>query len=153
MSTQTVTDRATDPTRDSPPTEPDELPRWLHIVIGLILSLLLLPCLAGSLMMVLLPNEKALLLAPAAGVVMVLMTLWLLVICFRLVSGRRVSGGLMRPRALRAVAWLFLFLPLGGLFTDYFVTRTSLALMQSTAYVSVFFGLRSLARSRDAETQ
>ncbi len=121
--------------------------------MGLMLSLFLLPCLAGSLMMALLPNEKAPVLAPIAGIVLVLMALWLFVICFRLLSGRRVSGGLMRPRTLRAVAWLFLLLPLGGLFTGYFATHTLLALMQLSAYVSVFFGLRSLALHRDVQTQ
>ena len=84
---------------------------------------------------------------------MALLSLWLFSLCYRLIFGRRVSGGLMGPRTLTAVAWLFLFLPLGGLFTGYFATHIEIALMQSAAYFSAFFGLRSLARSRDARAK
>ncbi len=146
-----VTAPTLDPTPDLPPAKPNALPRWVQVVVGALLTLILLPCLAGSLMMLLIPNQSAPVLAPAAGAVMVLLSLWLFGLCFRLVSGRRVSGGLMAPRTLRAVAWLFLFLPLGGLFTGYFAAHTETALMQSAAYVSVFFGLRSLAQRRAAQ--
>jgi hypothetical protein len=47
-----------------------DLPRWIQVPAGLFLSVILLPCLAGSLMMVFLPNEKAPLLAPTAGILM-----------------------------------------------------------------------------------
>jgi hypothetical protein len=57
----------------------------------------------------------------------------------------------MSPRSLRLIAWIFLLMPLGGLFTGYFRTHTLLALIQSTAYVSTFFGLQSLARRRDPD--
>lgn len=145
-----MTTPALDPTADLSTAEPNALPRWVQVVVGTLLTLILLPCLAGSLMMLLLPNEKAPVLAPVAGAAMAFLSLWLFVICYRLIVGRRVSGGLMGPRTLSVIAWLFLFLPLGGLFTGYFVTHTEAALMQSAAYVSAFFGLRSLARSRDA---
>lgn len=136
-----------------PTTEPKALPRWVQILIGLVLFPLLLPCLAGSLMLALLPNEKAPVLATVAGILMALMTIWLFAICFRLVSGRRVSGGLVGPRALRSFAWLFLLLPLGGLFTGYFAAHTLWAVIQSAIYVNVFFGLRALARNRDAQAK
>ncbi len=148
-----MTTPALDPVPDLPATEPDALPRWVQVVAGALLTVVLLPCLAGSLMMLLLPNENAPVLAPAAGAVMALLSLWLFGICFRLVSGRRISGGLVGPRTLRAVAWLFLFLPLGGLFTGYFAAHTETALMQSAAYLIVFFGLRSLARRRSAQSE
>jgi len=142
---------ALDPASDLPTAEPTALPRWAQVIVGALLTLILLPCLAGSLMMLLLPNEKAPVAAPVAGAVMALLSLWLFGLCYRLVSGRRVSGGLMRPRTLRTVGWLFLLLPLGGLLTGYFATHTATALVQSAAYVSAFFGLRSLARSRDPQ--
>lgn len=147
-----MTTPALDPIPDLPATEPHALPRWVQVVAGAFLSLILLPCLAGSLMMLLLPNESAPVLAPVAGAVMALLSFWLFGLCFRLLSGRRVSGGLMDPRTLRAVAWLFVFLPLAGLSTGYFAAHTKTALMQSAAYVSVFFGLRSLARHRAAQS-
>jgi hypothetical protein len=104
-------------------------------------------------MLAILPNEKAPVLATVFGIVMALMSIWLFAICFRLVSGRRVSGGLVGPRALNAVAWLFLLLPLGGLFNGYFADHTLWAVVQSAIYVNVFFGLRALARSRRAQAK
>ena len=141
------------PSFDTPPDEASTLPRWVQIVVGLMLSLLLLPCLAGAVMMMLVPNEQAPVVAPIGGVVMTVMALWLFGICFRLVSGRRTVGGLMSPRMLRTIAWVFLLLPVGGLFTGYFATHTTLAFLQSAAYISVFFGLRSLAQRRDKQTK
>ena len=134
---------------------PDEssLPRWVQVPLGLLLAAFLLPCLAGSLMLALLPNESAPIMAPSCGVLMSLACAWLFTICWRLVTGRRTHGGLLPPRALRAVAWLFLLLPLGGLFTGYFASHTSLALAQTTIYIGVFFSLRSLALRRERRSE
>jgi hypothetical protein len=126
------------------------VPRWVQIPVGIALGGIVLLCLAGSLMMVFLPNEKAPVLAPAFGVFMSLVSLWALAKCVRLLSGKKVQGGgLLGPRALRALAWLFLLLPVGGLFSGYFVTHTAQAVLQTCAYVSIFFGLRSLAARRE----
>jgi hypothetical protein len=125
------------------------LPRWIQVPAGLFLSAVLLLCLAGSLMMVFLPNEKAPLLAPTFGVFMSLVCLWGFGVCIRLVLGKRVCGGLFGPRTLRTLAWFFLLLPLGGLFTGYFKMHALQAFVQTAAYVSVFFGLRAMADSRE----
>jgi hypothetical protein len=119
--------------------------------VGLVLGAIAVMCLAGSLMMVFLPNETAPIMAPLFGVFMALVSFWSLALCFRLVVGKRVQGGLFGPRALRALAWFFLLLPIGGLFSGYFLTHTIQALVQTLAYVSIFFGLRSLASSRERD--
>ena len=138
------------PLEQSPSDEEQRsVPRWVEGVVGLALALVLVFCLAGSLMLVFMPNEKAPVLAPIFGIGMTLVALWGFLVCFRLVTGRKVRGGLMSPPALRAAAWFFLLLPVGGVFTGYFITNTLQALVMTGAYISVFFGLRRLASRRE----
>jgi hypothetical protein len=134
-----------------PPTEPGDVvvPRWIQIPIGVALGAVLAICLAGSMMMVFLPNEKAPVLAPLFGIVMALTSLWAMSKCLRLITGKRVKGGLIGPRALRTISWLFLLLPVGGLFSGYFISHTLQAVLQTIAYVSFFFGIRVLAAQRE----
>jgi hypothetical protein len=101
-------------------------------------------------MMVFLPNEKAPVLAPGFGVVMSLTCIWGLSVCLRLMIGKKVCGGLFGPRVLRVLAWLFLLLPIGGLFSGYFITHTLPAIVQTVAYITVFFGLRLMAARRES---
>ncbi len=135
---------------ESVPRHPEEIPvpRWIHVLAGLGLAVVLLLCLGGSLAMVF-PTGKAPIGERALGAGMVLVTFWGFLVCYRLVTGKRVRGGLVGPFALRVCAWLFLLAPIGGLFTGYFVTNTFQALVETAAYVSVFFGLRSLATHRE----
>ena len=99
--------------------------------------------------MALVPNEKAPNAAPIAGTLMSIVSLWGLLICYRLVSGKKVRGGLIGPAALRVNAWVFLLLPVGGVFTGYFEQHTLRAVIMTAAYISVFYGLRSLATYRE----
>jgi hypothetical protein len=80
---------------------------------------------------------------------MAVMSLWGFAESIRLVSGRAAKGGLLTPRALRRISWLFLLLPLGGLFSGYFVTHTLQAVAQTVAYVLLFIGITTLATQRE----
>ena len=137
---------------DSPPPPHEEdipVPRWVQLVAGLLLALVLVFCLAGSLALALSPNEKAPVAAPIVGTVMSVVSIWGLLLCYRLVTGRKVRGGLIGPTALRVIAWVFLLLPVGGVFNGYFETHTIRALLMTAAYISIFYGLRSLAAHRE----
>jgi hypothetical protein len=127
---------------------PAELPRWVQVPAGLLLGAFTLLCLLGSLTMVFGANEKAPVLAPLFGVVWTLGCCWILQLCGRLVMGWRNTGGLMGPTALRSIAWLFLLLPVGGLFTGYFVSHPMQGALQVVAYVAIFFALRRIANAR-----
>lgn len=116
--------------------------------VGLVLMVFSLLSLAGSVAMVLFPGEAAPVLTRTIGLVLVLLSIWGLVLSFRLVFEIRVQGGLMGTSALRFCAWFFLLLPLGGLFTGYFVTHTVQALVMTGMYIGAFFSLRSLAARR-----
>ena len=125
-----------------------ELPRWLQVPLGVVLGLFTLLCLVGSSTLIFSPNAKAPVLAPVLGVVWVIGCVWVLEKCLRLLAGRKSKGGLMSPTSLRFLAWFFLLLPVAGLFTDYFASHTLQAIIQTVAYVSIFFGLRELAGAR-----
>lgn len=133
-------------------TDPEDadLPRWVQVPVGLFLSLFTLVCLVGSATLVFVPNRKAPVLAPLIGIVCTAVCVWALEKCARLILGRKKKGGLLAPSTLRVLAWFFLLLPVGGLFTGYFRTHPLVALVQTASYVSIFFGLRSLAAYRDA---
>ena len=136
---------------DGPPPHEEELPvpRWVQVPAGLFLGLILVFCLAVSVALALVPNEKAPIGAPIAGTLMGVVSLWGLRICYRMVAGKRVRGGLIEPTALRAIAWVFLLLPVGGVFTGYFEQHTLRAVIMTAAYISLFRGLRSLATYRE----
>jgi hypothetical protein len=135
-----------EPTQQS---KEDEVPRWFQVPIGLLLAAFVAPSIVGSLALALLPNEKAPISALFFGVGLSFLSLWGALICFRLITGRKVRGGLVSPRALRLTAWFFLLLPFAGLYNGYFVTHTLQALGLTVAYISTFFGLRSLASRRE----
>ena len=139
-------------TPDQPKQHPEEifLPRWVQVPVGLLLGGFTLLCLAGSALMIFGPNEKAPILAPVLGVIWVIGCFWALEKCARLILNIKNRGGLMSPRSLRAMGWLFLVLPVGGIFTGYFKSHTLIAVVQTAAYISFFFGVRSLAAHRDA---
>lgn len=136
-----------DPDKMEP--EDKHLPRWVLVPVGVLLGLFTLLCLVGSATLIFAPSEKAPILAPVVGVVCVIACFWVLEKCFRLITGKKNKGGLMSPNTLRAVGWFFLLLPVGGLFTGYFTTHTLFAVVQTAAYISIFFGLRALAAFRE----
>jgi ABC-type transport system involved in multi-copper enzyme maturation permease subunit len=86
------------PPEQAPHPEDVSVPRWVQVPAGIALGGIVLLCLAGSLMMVFLPNEKAPVLAPVFGAFMALVSLWALSKCFLLLSGKKVRGGLIKPR-------------------------------------------------------
>lgn len=126
-----------------------ELPRWVQVPIGVILSLFTLLCGFASAYLLFVPNKKAPILAFVVGFILLLGCLWVLAKCFRLVTGRKRRGGLMSPRALRVVSFFLLILPVVGLFTGYYRERGAIAIFQAVMYFFGFFGLRALARKRE----
>ncbi len=121
-------------------------PRWLQVVLGVALGALLVPCFAGAIMMTFLLNGEVPVSVNMAGLALLLASLYLLSICARMFVGERAKVRFTRPRTLRALAWLFLFLSAGSLIESYFVTAKLQGLTQGVGYISVFLVLRSLAR-------
>jgi len=126
-----------------------EVPRWVQIPAGLVLGLLTLLCGYASIVLLLEANKKNPILTVVVGFVLLLGCLWVLEKCFRLVTGRKNRGGLMNPRTLRLVSFLFLIFPVVGLFTGYYRKMGPIAVFQAVMYISAFLGLRALARTRE----
>lgn len=136
---------------ETPPEERErEVPRWVQIPVGLILGAVTLALALASIMGLLLaPNELAPVLAKVVGFVLLVICFWVLEKCFRLITGVKNRGGLMSPTALRVLAVFFLVLPLAGLFTGYYRRMGAVAAFQAATYLTIFVGLRNLARRRE----
>jgi len=130
-----------------------ELPRWVRVPVGIVLSLFTVLCGFASAYLLFIPNKKAPILAFVVGLVLLLGCVWVLAKCFRLVTGKKTKGGLMSPTALRIVSVFLLVIPVVGLFTGYYREIGALAIYQAIAYFSGFFGLRALARKREADSR
>jgi len=137
---------------ESPISEASEkaLPRWAQVPIAVVLGLFALLCAFASARLLFDLNRKSPLVAILLGLILLLGCFWVLEKCFRLLVGRKDRGGLMSPRTLRVVAFFLLILPIAGLFTGYYRTMGPIAVFQALMYVSGFFGLRALAREREA---
>src|SRR5579871_3943648 len=138
-----------DPDFDQVEVRRAELPRWVQVPVGLFLGLFMLLCLGGVAALVFSSNEKAPIAAPVLGVVLLFPSLWALAKCVRLITGRKTKGGLLGPRALRTIGWLFLAFPVGGLFTGYIRENPMLSVYQAICDVGIFVGLRGLASVRE----
>jgi len=126
-----------------------ELPRWVQVSAGLILGVFTLLCGFASLSLMLVPNKKAPLLAVIVGLILLLGCFWVLEKCFRLITGRKIRGGLMSPNTLRVLSFFLLVLPIVGLFTGYYREMGAVAIFQAVMYLFGFLGLRALARKRE----
>jgi hypothetical protein len=130
-----------------------ELPRWIRVPVGILIGLLAVFCAFATVDILLLPGKKSNpspILAVAVVLILLLACLWVLNKCFRLVTGRKKRGGLLSPTVLRVVAASLLIIPVAGLFTGYYREMGAAAILQAVMYVFGFFGLRALARKREA---
>jgi hypothetical protein len=130
-----------------------KLPRWIQVPVGILLALFTLFCAFAAIDMVVLAGIKSSpspILAVAVVLILLFACYWVLVKCFRLVTGRKTRGGLLSPTVLRIVAVFLLIIPVAGLFTGYYREMGPLAIFQAVMYVFGFFGLRALARKREA---
>jgi hypothetical protein len=130
---------------------PKPLSRWIIIPVGILLLPIVLLCGAGSAALLFAAHGASKGIAIAIAVPMLLLTGWLGTLVIRLLfSLEQKDGGLVSPLGLRVIAVVFLMLPLGGLFTGYFIQKPVIATIQALAYVLTFFGLRRLATYREA---
>ena len=130
-----------------------ELPRWVQVTVGILLALFALFCAFAAIDMVLLAGIKSSpspILAVAVVLILVLACFWVLVKCFRLVTGRKTGVGLLSPTMLRVVAVFLLVIPVAGLFTGYYREMRGVAILQAVMYVFGFFCLRAYARKRES---
>ena len=127
--------------------EPPRLPRRAQIVAGLLLLPTALLCLAGLLVLVISPPDKAPILAMLLGAVSILVCLWVLWLAARLLSNRP-GHGLLGSFARRASSLLFFLLPLVGVLAGYWRQTPFVAAAQALCYLAIAATLWRLARGR-----
>src|SRR5258708_16772309 len=88
-----------------------ELPRWVQVPVGIVLSLFTLLCGFASAYLLFVPSKRAPILAFVVGFILLLGCAWVLEKCFRLITARKNRGGLMTPRPLRVLSFFFLIFP------------------------------------------
>lgn len=138
-----------DPNIRPDPSQPSHS-RWITLLAGILLAPVVVLCALGSLFLILDPVPGKELIRAGAGTVMLLLSAWLGGVVFRLITGRhRREGGLVSPRALRLIAAVFLVLPIGGLFSGYFVEKPIIAIARTIMFLLIFFALRRLAAFRE----
>jgi hypothetical protein len=119
----------------------------VQIITGILLLPLALLCLAGSVVLVFAPPDKAPLLAMSLGVVFILICIWVFWLAVRLLANHH-GGGLLGPFSLKASTILFFALPIGGIFTGYWREKPIIAAIQTFCYLAVATALWWLAKAR-----
>ena len=92
-----------------------ELPSWVQVSVGLILGLFILFCVFASLSLLVTPHRQRSILLIIVGFALLHGCLWVLEMCFRLLTERKYRGGLMAPRILRVLSLSFSDSSSGGL--------------------------------------
>ena len=130
-----------------------EIPVWIRLPAGFFLGLIALFSIAGSVTLLIAPPPMNPNLSFMVGLILIIVSLWVLEKCIRMVFGFRNQGGLLSPKALRIVSVLLLLLPVAGIFTGYYGEKGIIAILQAIAYVGIFIGLNVLASRRNLRNE
>ena len=129
----------------------NEIPVWIRVPVGIFLTFVILLCVFGALTLFADPPKSNPLLGIISGTISILLSIWGLDKSVRMIFGLRREGGLVSIATLKVASFVFLLLPIGGLFTGYYTEKGLLAVIQAIANVGIFFGLQNLAKSRKAK--
>ncbi|MCR6663805.1 MAG: hypothetical protein NVV60_11855 [Luteimonas sp.] len=134
--------------------QPEESRRPLHwslrLVSGLFFLLSGFVCLAGSAILILDPQSQNPLVAQATGVVMALLSVWVLAVAIRLLLNRPNRGGLLSPLTLRLMAIYMVAMPTFLLVTGRSSSWSLMQYLQAGIFIFGAFGIWRLAAWRQA---
>jgi len=130
--------------------ESPSLPRWVQIVVGLLLLPFTLLCLVGAATIFGVPKVQADPLLQLLAAFICLLCLWAVALAFRLLFGIRGRYGRMGPIALRVIAVAAIALIIGGLFTGVWFEHPLRSGLLSVSYVLVAIRLWQVAAHRQA---
>jgi drug/metabolite transporter (DMT)-like permease len=122
----------------------------LRLVFGLFFILCALACLVGSCVLIFDPQSHNPLLAQISGIVMALLSVWVLSVAIRLLRNRPNRGGLLSPLTLRLVAIYMAAMPTFLLVTGRSSSWTLLQYLQAGIFIFGAFGIWRLAAWRQA---
>jgi hypothetical protein len=123
------------------------LVRLLQVLGGIVLAYAAFFCMAPGFMLIG-SYDKYPLSGPLAGSVILLLALIPFMAGVRLVFNRPSHGGLISPLLLKIGSFIFLLMPVAGLFTGYYRQHPLLGPVHALGFVITFFGLQRLAQQR-----
>lgn len=132
------------------PFEPESVPRWVQISVGVVLLPLTLLCAVGAASIFGIPKVQGDPLLQLLAAAICFLCLWAIVLAVRLLFGIRGKGGLMGPWALRAVGVAAVGLVVGGFFTGVWSEHPIRTALMSAAYVPVAIRVWRSAGNRSA---
>lgn len=133
---------------DSVYVEPTQLPRWAQVTAGLALTPVTFFCVLGAGTIFTLPKVRGSPPLLLLGAAILLGTLWVAVVCVRMVFGLRRNVGLLGPWTMRTIAVGALGLVVSGLFTGYYRQHPFVGGTLAISYVVTARRLFGLANTR-----
>ena len=128
--------------------------RWISVPLSLLLLPILLFSAVGAASLLFDNPEEYAVIRPVVGVVLLILIVVLGTVVVRIILGKKSPGGsLFPPAILRVFAVLFLILPIGGLFTNWYVDYPLSGTIQAVTYIAISATLWRLARSRSEKLQ
>jgi hypothetical protein len=130
--------------------EPAPLPRWVQVIVGVVLLPFTLLCVAGAASIFGIPKVQADPLLQLLAALICLLCVWAVALAFRLLFGIRGRYGLMGPATLRVIAVGAVGLIIAGFFTGVWVEHPVRSGLLSISYILVAIRLWQLAAHRQA---
>ena len=125
------------------------LPRWVSIILGILLTPITLVCVIGCLALLTTPNVPPTFLTISLSSVFLAGSLWMLSLSLRLIFiSPKKAKGLMSPLGLKVVALIFALIPIISLITGTFWEKPLLYSVMSVLYFGIVVRLWGLANSR-----
>ena len=129
--------------------EPESLPRWITIPLGLILIPFTFLCVIGSSVILLAPNIPRSFLTVLLGSLFLAGSLWVFYLSFRLVFvNPKGKSKFIPPIGLRIIAVVFAAIPLISLILGSFWEKPIIHSIMAIAYIGIVIKFWSLANHR-----
>mgnify|MGYP001281104601 CR=1 FL=1 len=128
--------------------EPDDIPRWVQIIAGVVLLPIALLSTAGAISIFGIPKVKSDPLLQLVAAVICLLAVWSIVLAFRLILGARRRKWFFGPVVLRVSAVVAVGLVIGGAFSDVWGEHPVRTALLSISYVLLAIRFWSLAAYR-----
>ena len=129
--------------------EPKPLPRWITILLGMVLTPLTLLCVIGSSILLLAPNVPSTFLTISIGSLFLAGSLWVFYLSLRLLFvSPKSKGSFIAPIGLRVIAMVFAVIPIVSIIIGTFWEKPVIHSIMTVAYIGVVIRLWGIAKYR-----
>ena len=129
--------------------EPQSLPRWVTIPIGLVLASFTLLCVVGSAIILVALNVPPSILTVSLGSLFLIGSLWVFYLSLRLIfANPKGDSKFVSPNGLRAIALVFAVIPIISMGLGTFWEKPIIHTIMTMAYIGIVIRLFSLAKHR-----